>query len=73
MQNLNNKNLTKIEIYHQDFKKPNKSNLEKDLVNTNWGTVLEVNNDDVDESFESFIITVNSILAEHAPLKKNIC
>ena len=70
MQNLNNKNPTKSEIYHQDFKKLNKNNLERDLVNTNWDAILEVNNGNVDKSFESFITTVNSVIAEHAPLKK---
>ena len=70
LQKLNNKNPTKSEIYHQDFKKLNKNNLERDLVNTNWDAVLEVNNSNVDKSFESFITTVNSIIAEHAPLKK---
>ena len=70
LQNLNNKNPTKGEIYHQDFKKLNKNNLERDLVNTNWDAILEVNNGNVDKSFESFITTVNSIIAEHAPLKK---
>ena len=67
LQNLNNKNPTKSEMYHQDFKKIIK---ERDLVNTNWDAILEVNNADVDKSFESFITTVNSIIAEHAPLKK---
>ena len=70
LQNLNNKNPTKSEIYHQDFKKLNKNNLERDLVNTNWDAILEINNGDVDKPFESFITTVNSIIAEHAPLKK---
>ena len=69
-QNLNNKNPTKSLIYHQNFKKLNNNNLERHLVNTNWGVILEVNNGDVDKSFESFITTVNSIIAEHAPLKK---
>ena len=70
LQNLNNKNPTKSEMYHEDFKKLNENNLERDLVNTNWDAILEANNDDVDKSFESFITTVNSIIAEHAPLKK---
>ena len=69
-QNLNNKNPTKSLIYHPNFKKLNNNNLERDLVNTNWGAILEVNNGDVHKSFESFITTVNSIIAEHAPLKK---
>ena len=70
LQNLNDKNPTKSEIYHQDFKKLNKNNLERDLANTNWNTILEENNGDVDKSFESFITTVNLIIAEHTPLKK---
>ena len=69
-QNLNKKNPTKRLIYHQNFKKLNNNNLERDLVNTNWGAILEVNNGDVDKSFESFITTVNSIISEHAPSKK---
>ena len=39
------------EIYHQDFKKLNKDNLERDLVNINWDANLEVNNSNVDKSF----------------------
>ena len=70
LQNLINKNQTKNEIYHQNFKKRNKNNLERNLVNTNWDAILEVNNGDVDKSFESYITTVNSINAEHATLKK---
>ena len=70
LQKLNNKNPTKSEIYHHDFKKLNKNNLERDLVNTNWDAILGVNNGDVDKYFESFITIVNSIIAEHAPLKK---
>ena len=50
-----------------DFKKLNKK---KYLVNANWDAILEVNNGNVDKSFESFITTVNSVIAEHAPLKK---
>ena len=69
LQNLNDKNPTKSEIYHQDFKKLNRNNLESDLVNTNWDAILEVNNDDADKSFEFFVTTVNSVNAEHAPLK----
>ena len=69
LQNFNNKNPTNKEIY-QDFKKLNKNNLEKDLINTNWNAILEVNNGDVDKSFESFITTVNSIIVEHVPLNK---
>ena len=70
--NLNKRNPTNSEIYLQDFKKLNKNNLERDLVNTNWDAILEVNNRDVHKSFESFIITVSSIVSEFAPLKKNI-
>ena len=70
LQNLINKNQTKSEIYHQKFKELNKNNLERNLVNTNWDAVLEVNNGDVDKSFESYITTVNSIIVEHATLKK---
>ena len=59
MPNLNNKNPTNSEIYHQDFKKLNKNKLERDLVITNWDAILKVNNGDADKSFESFITTVN--------------
>ena len=49
------------EIYHQDFKK-HENNLDRDLVNTNWDAILQVNNGGVDKFFESFITTVNSII-----------
>ena len=70
LRNVNDKNPTKSEIYVQDFKKLNRNNLESDLINTNWDAILEVNNDNVDKSFESFVTTVNSIIAEHALLNK---
>ena len=44
LQNLTNKNPTKSEIYHQNFTELNKNNLERDLINTNWDAILEVNN-----------------------------
>ena len=50
--------------------KTHKNNLERDLVNTNCDAFLEINNGNVDKSFEYFITTVNSITVEHAPLKK---
>ena len=50
--------------------KTSKNSIKITLVNTNWDGILKVNNGDVDKSFESFITTVNSIIAEHAPLKK---
>ena len=49
--------------------KISKNSIKITLVNTNWDGILKVNNGDVDKSFESFITTVNSIIAEHAPLK----
>ena len=49
LQNLNNKNPTNSEIYHQNFQALNKDNIERDLVNTNWDAVLEVNNGHVDQ------------------------
>ena len=52
------------------LRKLNKNNLERDLVNTNWVAILEVNNGNADKFFESFITIVNSIIAEHASLKK---
>ena len=35
-----------------------------------WDATVEKKNGDVNKSFESFITTANSIIAEHAPLKK---
>ena len=62
--------LSFFEIYHQDFKRLNKNNLKRDLVNIFLDAILEEHNGDGDKSLESFIATVNSIIAEHAPLKK---
>ena len=38
--------------------------------NANWDPTLEINNDSVDKSYESFINIANSIIAKHAPLKR---
>ena len=71
MKNLNNKNnITKTEVYHQDFRNINEKRLENDLQYTSWNDVLEVHSEDVDKSFDTFFSTINSIIDTHAPLKK---
>ena len=71
MKNLNNKkNITKTEVYHQDFQNINEKRLENDLQNTSWDDVLEVHIEDVDKSSDTFFSTINSITDRHAPLKK---
>ena len=71
-QNLNNKNPTKGETYHQAFKKlRERENLEREIWSTETGMqfVREIMVMLI-SLFESFITTVNSVIAEHAPLKK---
>ena len=71
MKNLNNKkNITKTEVYHQDFQNINEKRLENDLQNTSWDDVLEVHSEDIGKSFETFFSTINSTIDRHAPLKK---
>ena len=70
MKNLNKKNITKTEVYHQDFQNINEKRLENDLQNTSWDDDLEVHSEGVDKSFETFLRTINSITDRHAPLKK---
>ena len=71
MKNLNNKkNITKTEVYHQDFQNINEKRLENDLQNTSWDDVLEVHIEDVEKSSDTFFSTINSITDRHAPLKK---
>ena len=43
--------LSKSKNSEISFKKLNKDNLERDLVNINWDANLEVNNSNVDKSF----------------------
>ena len=71
MKNLNNKkNITKTDVYHQDFQYINEKRLENNLRNTSWDDVLEVHSEDVDKSSDTFFSTINSIIDRHAPLKK---
>ena len=68
MKNLNNKkNITKTEVYHQDFQNINEKRLENDLQNTSWDNVLEVHSEGVDKSFETFLapLTLSLIDMHH--------
>ena len=68
MKNLNNKkNITKTEVYHQDFQNINEKRLENDLQNTSWDDVLEVHSEGVDKSFETFLapLTLSLIDMHH--------
>ena len=63
MKNLNNKNnITKAEVYHQDFQNINEKRLENDLQNTSWNDVLEVHSEDVDKSLDTFLALLTLLL-----------
>ena len=42
----------------------------KKLVNINWNEILEIENKNVDRSFDNFINTFNELLSFHAPIQR---
>lgn len=56
--------------FHKDFIAIDNEKFELDLRNTNWNQILEIENRNIDGSFDISLKTSNHILDKHAPLKK---
>ena len=69
---LNKKNKKKNEfIYSRSFQKFNSDSFRTELNNVNWHTELEIDKNDPNISLNKLIITFESILDRHAPMKKS--
>ena len=41
-----------------------------DFLNIDWNNIIDINNDDANDSFNSFFLNFNKLLDKHIPLKK---
>ena len=58
------------ETYKHNFKNFNEDAFKRDLENINWAEILEIENKNVNESFDNSINTFNELLSFHAPIKE---
>ena len=60
----------KHNIYKRNFKSFDRENFLLDLLNINWDNIIQVNNQNPNSSFNSFLTTLNQLLDRYAPLQK---
>ena len=60
----------KSNIYERDWSKFIQTDLVLDYFDKDWSNVLQLDQQDVNLSIESFLNNMNSILDEHVPLKR---
>ena len=70
MKNMKIKQKETTYIYSHDFKNFDEVQLESELCNVDWNSVLEIDKEGVDFSFSKFFETFNNLLQKHAPIKK---
>ena len=57
-------------IFRHNFKNFNEDLFDYKLNQINWNAILEIDKKDIDTSFNNFFLTFNSLLQQHAPIKK---
>ena len=67
---FSNPSRQKSNIYERDWSKFVQQNFVLDYFDKDWADVLQLNQQDVNLSINSFLDKMNSILDEHAPLKR---
>ena len=60
----------KSNIYERDWSNFNQEDFIMDYFAIDWPNILHLQNRDVNQSLESFLNSINTIMEEHAPLKK---
>ena len=60
----------KHNIYRRNTNNYNKALFFSDFKNTDWNNIININNKDIDYSFNSFFHNFNKLLDKHIPLKK---
>ena len=60
----------KHNLYRRDTSKFNKENFLFDFLQINWDKAIEINKNDVDHSFNNFMVKMDNILDKHMPYKK---
>ena len=61
----NNKN-----IYQRNLKSFNQQIFLEDIQNLNWSNILELENQDLDNSFNNFFLMIETVLDTYVPIKK---
>ena len=56
--------------YKRNYKNLDPKKFKEELQRINWNTGLVNNNNDVNQSLESFLTIINSLLDKHAPMKQ---
>ena len=67
---LSNPSYNKSNIFERDWSKFNKENFILDYFEKNWSDILQLDQQNVDLSIESFLNNMNSILDSNAPFKR---
>ena len=67
---LSNPSHNRSNIFERDWSKFNKENFILDYFEKNWSDVLQLDQQNVDLSIESFLNNINSILDSNAPFKR---
>ena len=60
----------KNDIYRRNTNNYDKANFYSDFRHTDWNSIININNDDTNDSFNSFFLNFNKLLDKHIPLKK---
>ena len=61
---------TKYNIISHDWENFNNQSFLQDFEKINWNQVLQLNQNNVNITFENYLNTVNTLINSHAPLKK---
>ena len=67
---FSNSHPTKYNIISHDWEKFNNQSFLEDFEKRNWNQVLQLNQNNVNITFENYLNTVNTLINSHAPLKK---
>ena len=67
---LSNPSYNKSNIFERDWSKFNKENITLDYFDKNWSDILQLVQQKVDLSVESFLNNMNSILVSNTPFKR---
>ena len=67
---LSNPSYNRSNIFERDWSKFNKENFILDYFEKNWSDVLQLDQQNVDLSIESFLNNINSVLDSNAPFKR---
>ena len=60
----------KINLYKRDTKNFDRENFFLDLISIDWDAVLKLENENPDQSFNDYSITLNTLVDKYMPLKK---